>query len=253
MSTHRHEAALYFREISRQCIHYLSIDYVVFGFHENQLKVLLLRWKETNAWSLPGGFIKKKEAVDEAAHRCLQERTGLKKIYLQHFDNFGDVPRYDEKKTWERIDLRISDIEWSERTISLGYLALVDYSKVKPKPDFLTAECQWFNITDIPSLLFDHNRIVDVALHALRMRLPYLPVKHLLPPMFTMPEFQKLYETILGRSLDTRNFHRKITSSGILQKLKKRKEGTPYRSPYLYKFSAIQYAKALKEGTLMFS
>lgn len=251
VNSHRHQAALYFRKISKECIHYLSLDCVVFGFHENQLKVLLLRWKQTDAWSLPGGFIRKNESVDDAAQRCLQERTGLKKIYLQHFDNFGDVHRYDQKKTWEKIDLELSGVKWSERTISLGYLALVEYSKVEPTPDFLSAECTWFNIDAIPPLLFDHNRIVNVALEALRMRLPYLPVKHLLPATFTMPEFQKLYETILGRKLDTRNFHRKITGSGILQKLQRRREGTPYRSPFLYRFSTTQYAKALKDGTLL--
>ena len=252
LDTYRRQAALYFEKISKECIHYLSLDCVVFGFHENHLKVLLLRWKETDAWSLPGGFIRKNESVDDAAQRCLQERTGLKKIYLQHFDNFGDVDRYDQTKTWKRINLNLSGIKWSERTISLGYFALVEYSKVDPKPDFLTAECSWFNVTDIPSLLFDHNRITDVALQQLRMKLPYLPVKHLLPANFTMPEFQKLYETILGRKLDARNFHRKIAATDILEKLDKRREGTPYKSPYLYRFSATKYAKALKEGTLMF-
>lgn len=253
MSSHQKQAALYFKKISEQCIHYLSLDCVVFGFHENQLKVLLLKWKDTKEWSLPGGFIRKKESVDDAAQRCLHERTGLKKIFLQHFENFGDVHRYDQKETWERTKLNLPQIKWSERTISIGYYALVEYSQVNPTPDFLTDECKWFNTDTIPGLLFDHNQIITVALQALRRQLPYLPIKHLLPPTFTMPELQKLYETILGRHLDTRNFQRKILATGILEKLAKRREGTPYKSPFLFKFSTAHYTKALKEGSLVFA
>lgn len=253
ISSHQKQAALYFKEISEQCIHYLSLDCVVFGFHENQLKVLLLKWKNTNEWSLPGGFIRKNEAVDDAAQRCLKERTGLKKIYLQHFENFGSMNRYDQKKTWNKINLNLPKIKWSERTISMGYYALVEYSQVNPSPDFLTDECAWFNTDSLPALLFDHSQIITVALHALRRDLPYLPIKHLLPDMFTMPELQKLYETILGRVLDTRNFQRKILAAGILEKLKKRREGTPYKSPFLFRFSAADYGRVLKEGSLVFA
>ncbi len=253
MDLYQKQAALYFKNISEQCIHYLSLDCVVFGFHENQLKVLLLKWKGTQEWSLPGGFIRKKESVDDAAQRCLQERTGLKKIFLQHFENFGDIDRYDQKKTWDKTKLNLPRIKWSERTISIGYYALVEYSQVNPTPDFLTDECEWFSIDDIPTLLFDHNRIITVALQALQRQLPYLPIKHLLPSTFTMPELQKLYETILGRHLDARNFHRKILATGIVEKLEKRREGTPYKSPFLFRFSAARYTKMLKEGSLVFA
>jgi 8-oxo-dGTP diphosphatase len=252
MTSNQRQAALYFKTISEECIHYLSIDCVVFGFHENQLRVLLLRWKGTDAWSLPGGFIRKQESINDAAQRCLRERTGLKKIFLQHFDNFGDSRRYDDKKTWSRINLNLSAYKWSERTISLGYFALVEFNQVKPAPDFLTDECAWFKIDEIPDLLFDHNKIVTVALHALRHQLAYLPVNHLLPATFTLPEFQKLYETILGRKLDTRNFQRKILSIGILTRLNKRREGTPHKSPYLHKFSLKNYKTALENGSLVF-
>jgi 8-oxo-dGTP diphosphatase len=251
--SHRQEATIYFERISKECIHYLSVDCVVFGFHENQLKVLLLKWKGTDAWSLPGGFIRKDESVDDAAQRCLRERTGLKKIYLQHFDVFGDANRYDERKTFSRINLNLTNIKWSERTVSIGYFALVEYSKVNPAPDFLSDRCAWFKTNEIPSLLFDHNKIIRTALRALPAKLPSLPIRHLLPPNFTMPELQKLYETILGRQLDARNFQRKVNALGILDKLKKRREGTPHKSPYLFKFSTARYTFALKEGTLVFS
>ncbi len=253
LKEHRQQAALHFKRISRECIHYLSIDCVVFAFDESQLKVLLLKWKGTDAWSLPGGFIKKNEGVNAAAKRCLQERTGLKRIYLQHFDIFGDTTRYDEDKTFSTINLNLTNVKWSERTISIGYFALVEYSKVNPSPDFLTDECRWFNINKIPSLLFDHNKIIKAAVRALPLKLPMLPIRHLLPANFTMPELQKLYETILGRGLDARNFQRKVNALGILEKLGKTREGTPHKSPHLFKFSTIRYASALKEGRLVFS
>lgn len=246
------QASSYFDQISKECIHYLSLDCVVFGFHENQLKVLMLRWKGTERWSLPGGFIRKEESVGDAAQRCLRERTGLVKTYLQHFDVFGRVDRFAHKQTWKKLNLHMPDIKWPERTISIGYYALVEYSKVKPSPDFLTEECAWHPVEEIPELLFDHNQIVEVALEQLRRRLPWQPVKHLLPATFTLPEYQKLHETILGRSLDSRNFQRKVLASGILEKLNKTRTGTPHKSPFLYKFSAVAYGKALKKGTLAF-
>lgn len=252
MTTLQREAAAYYRKISAECIHYLSIDCVVFGFHDNQLKVLLLRWKGTKEWSLPGGFIRKDESVDDAAIRCLQERTGLKKIFLQHFENFGNVNRYDQKKTWSKTNLDLPKIKWSERTISIGYFALVEYSHAAPAPDFLTDACEWIGLNDIPDLLFDHNEIINVALGSLQRELPYLPIKHLLPPAFTLSELQKLYETILGRALDTRNFQKKILAAGILRKLDVKRERTPYRAPFLYKFDVSSYAASLKRGDLVF-
>lgn len=252
MTTLQQAAAVYFRKISAECIHFLSIDCVVFGFHDNQLKVLLLRWKGTNEWSLPGGFIKKDESVDDAAIRCLQERTGLKKIFLQHFENFGNVNRYDQKKTWSKTRLDLPKIKWSERTISIGYFALVEYSHVKPTADFLTEACEWIGLNDIPDLLFDHNEIIQVALDSLRRQLPYLPIRHLLPPAFTLPELRNLYETVLGRKLDSRNFQKKILAAGILRKLDVKRERTPYRAPFLYKFDMSSYGASLKQGDLVF-
>jgi 8-oxo-dGTP diphosphatase len=252
MAEFNKQATSYFNQISKECIHYLSLDCVVFGFHENQLKVLLLRWKGTQRWSLPGGFIKKSESVNDAAQRCLRERTGLVKTYLQHFDIFGDVDRFPHKQTWKKVNLDMPDIKWPERTISVGYYALVEYSKVKPSADFLTDECSWHSVDDIPELLFDHNHIVQVALDQLRRRLPWQPVKHLLPLTFTLPEFQKLHETILGRALDSRNFQRKVLASGILEKLNRTRIGTPHKSPFLYKFSTAVYTKALRDGALAF-
>lgn len=237
MINYDHPAYRYYQEISEQCIHYLSIDGVIFGFHQNQLKVLLLRWKGTDAWSLPGGFIRKTESVDEAAQRSMQERTGLKELYLQQFHVFGKTVRYDQEATWQKINLPLEGIKWSERTISIGYYALVEYSKVVPTPDFLTEECGWWNLEEIPSLLFDHNHIIDVAIASLRKQLNEQPISHLLPETFTIPELQRLHETILGYALDSRNFYKKMMASGQLERLSERRQGTPHKAPFLYRFA----------------
>ncbi|WP_234733896.1 NUDIX hydrolase [Tellurirhabdus bombi] len=226
----------YYQEVSELCIHYLSIDGVIFGFHQNQLKVLLLRWKGTNEWSLPGGFIKKTESVDDAAQRIMQERTGLYALYLRQFHVFGQIERYNQEETWRKINLPIQGVQWSERTISMGYYALVEHSKVVPMPDLLTEECRWWSLDELPALLFDHNQIIDVALGSLRKQLSEQPLGHLLPEAFTIPELQRLHETILGHSLDSRNFYRKMMASTALERLAERRVGTPHKTPYLYRF-----------------
>jgi 8-oxo-dGTP diphosphatase len=231
-----HPAVQYFQQIAEQCIHYLSLDGVIFGFHQNQLKVLLLRWQGTDEWSLPGGFIRKEESVDAAAGRVMRERTGLDELYLQQFHVFGEAVRYDQADTWSRAKLILPDIHWSERTISIGYYALVEYSRVTPMPDKLTEECRWWSLADLPTLLFDHNHIIDVALATLRRQLGDQPISHLLPPTFTIPELQRLHETILGYPLDARNFYKKLMASDQLERLPERRSGTPHKAPYLYRF-----------------
>lgn len=226
----------YFQHISEKCIHYLSIDGVIFGFHQHQLTVLLLRWRNTDEWSLPGGFIYKQESVDTAAGRIIRERTGLEKLYLQQFHVFGDAYRYDQADTWRRTKLNLTGINWSERTISIGYYALVEYAHVTPSPDALTDECRWWNVDELPRLLFDHNYIIGVALQTLRKHLGDQPISHLLPVAFTMPELQRLHETILGGPLDARNFYKKVMASGQLERLDERRSGTPHKAPYLYRF-----------------
>ena len=246
MTNYHDSVVRYYQDVSEHCIHYLSIDGVIFGFHENQLKVLLLRWKGTNEWSLPGGFIRKAESVDVAAQRVIQERTGLN-AYLQQFHVFGEANRYDQADTWRRINLPPTNTNWSERTISLGYYALVDYSKVVPTPDFQTEACCWWNLADIPALLFDHNNIIEVALQSLRKEIGYQPISHLLPDTFTIPELQRLYETILGLSLDGRNFYKKVMASDQLERLSERRAGTPHKAPYLYRFKPNEPSNAPAE------
>jgi 8-oxo-dGTP diphosphatase len=231
----------------------LSLDCVIFGFHENQLKVLLLKMKNARQWALPGGFVFKDEDIARAAKRVLKERTGLSEIFLQQFNVFGQPKRSDagfHRRFLKKEGIEIADDHWLlQRFVTIGYYALVEYSYVNPRPDKFSDDCTWRDIDDLPELMMDHRQILDAALETLRVHLNYHPVGYnLLPEKFTMPELQKLYETILGKKLDRRNFQRKILSYGILKRLKEVKQGVAHKAPYLYSFDLRKYHKALKEG-----
>ena len=135
-----------------------------------------------------------------------------------------------------------------ERFITVGFTALVDFTKVQPEADTFSDTCDWYNVNNIPTLILDHNIILQKALSDLRIQLNYHPVGYnLLPDKFTMPDLQKLYETILGKELDRRNFQRKILATGILKKLDETKKGVAHKAPFLYRFDLRKYEKALKE------
>ena len=230
----------------------ISVDCIIFGFHENELKVLLLQAKYAGLWALPGGFILKEEHMDDAAKRILYERTGVDDIYMQQFHVFSEPGRSTKKANKQflkNVGIEMEDSWMFDRFITVGYTALVDFSKVQPVTDILSSDCKWFNIHDIPEMILDHRNILDKALDDLRMQLNYHPLGYnLLPEKFTMPELQKLYETILDRKLDRRNFQRKIMGTGILKRLNETKKGVAHKAPYYYKFDLRKYQKALKGG-----
>jgi 8-oxo-dGTP diphosphatase len=232
----------------------LSVDCVIFSFHENQLKVLLLKVKHLHTWSLPGGFILKDEHTHHAATRVLKERTGLAKVFLQQFHVFGEPDRSDSsihRHNMKRESIQFnSETHWLlQRFVTIGYYALVEFSDVSPLPDVMSEDCKWWEVEMLPELMMDHRQILDKALDALRLHINYHPVGYnLLPRNFTMPQLQKLYETILGKKLDRRNFQRKILGYQILKRLKEKKQGVAYKSPYLYAFELGKYHKALREG-----
>lgn len=229
----------------------LSLDCIIFGFNDGALKVLLLKWKETEYWSLPGGLLRKRESLDDGASRILHERTGLMKIFLRQFYTFGKIERYNKEDLSAKLSNIIDPISWYERVISIGYYALVDYASVFPNPDIFTDECRWWDLNEVPELLFDHNEILKKALHSLRLELGYQPVGlNLLPEKFTMPEMMRMYEAILGRKIDPRNFQKKILHSGIVIKLNEVKKGLAHKSPNLYKFDKEKYQEVLEDGGL---
>ncbi len=230
----------------------VSLDCVVFGFHDNQLKVLLLEMKFSHEWALPGGFVQLDESLENAASRVLKERTGLDNIFLKQFKVFSDPQRSKMNPAVKDLIESGADpnLEWfAQRFISVGFYALVDFTKAVPTPDFFSESAEWENIDEIENLMLDHNLILQKALQTLRLQLNYQPIGYnLLPDKFTMPEFQKLYETILGKTLDRRNFQRRILSFNILNKLPETKKGGAFKSPFLYEFNVENYRKALENG-----
>lgn len=233
-----------------QTMQEISIDCVIFGFHAGELKVLLLRWKGSDSWSLPGGRIFYQESVSNAVHRILRERTGLENVFLQQFYTFGDVDRYKNfspTQTLQQLEQvlgknALQEVDLAPRTISIGYFALVEFDQVVPNPDLFTDECRWWAIPEVPLLLFDHNEMIDLALNALRKQLSYQPVGYeLLPEKFTMTELQQVYETILGKTLERRNFYKMMSNSGVLERLEEKRTGSANRSPFLYRFIPEKY------------
>jgi 8-oxo-dGTP diphosphatase len=222
----------------------LSLDCVVFGFHDNILKVLVTKLKDTNLWALPGGYVLKTESLIDAANRILWNRTGATNIYLQQFRVFGDLNR--SEGFFEEFD----DMLWhKQRFLSVGFYALVDYSQVNLVIDDISDACDWKNIDDLPELMMDHKIIFYKALMRLRKELNHKPIGlNLLPEKFTMPELQKLYEIILDKKLNRGNFYRKMLRYDILEKLDESRKGGAHKAPDLYKFDVQKYQNALKNG-----
>ncbi|WP_369679127.1 NUDIX domain-containing protein [Siphonobacter sp. BAB-5385] len=211
-------------KFGENCIPQVSIDCVVFGFHAHQLKVLLLRVRSMEYYALPGGFVGQEEALDEAAQRVLQERTGLTELYLEQFYTFGQRNRGEIEMQQKLAEVnQLSSAEWlQKRFISVGYYALVDFSLVKATPDALSDSCDWYDINQLPMLMMDHHQMIQKALDTLRIMLEYKPIAfNLLPESFTIAELQRVYETILGKELIRTNFQRKILSLEILERIEK--------------------------------
>ncbi len=228
---------------------HISIDCVVFGFHEGLLKVLLLEVKDEGERYLPGGFLLKKEPIEMAANRILKERTGLDEIFLQQFHVFGDPDRSKQHFDMYKDMIAPEENWFTNRFLTIGYYALVDFCETNPAPDQFSAKCSWNDLNDLPVLKLDHALILKTALDALRLQLNYQPIGYnLMPKEFTMPELQKLYETILDKKLDRRNFQRRMLGFGILTRSEQPRKGGAHKAPYLYSFDLENYEAALKEG-----
>ena len=225
---------------------HISVDTVIFGFNGDQLKVLLLKMKFNHHWFLPGGYMKKEENLESAAIRILRERTQLDKIFLQEFAVFSELNRSEE--TFKDFP---DDLWHKKRFISVGYYALVNHKDVSPIGDELSESCDWIILDELESqnITMDHKQIIEIALNTLREEISYKPIGlNLLPEKFTLSELQKLYEAILGRTLNRGNFYRKIKNIGILKKLDEKRKGGAHKAPDLYTFDQENYFKILENG-----
>lgn len=213
----------------------LTVDGVVFGFDAGELKVLLIqRALEPfkGKWALPGGFVRVDETLDDAARRELTEETGLSNVFLEQLYTFGAVKR----------DPR-------ERVVSVAYYALVKLSDHDAKAATDAANAQWFPVSQLPKLAFDHAEIVAMALTRLQGKVQYQPIGfELLPPKFTLSELQHLYEAILGAELDKRNFRKKVLGFALLVPLNETQMAGRHRPAQLFRFDADKYEKLKKHG-----
>jgi 8-oxo-dGTP diphosphatase len=233
----------------------LAINCVVFGYHIRELKVLCTRQQGFNQWYLPSGHIKKQEGINHAACRILKERTGVDNVFLKQFHTFGDENRafVDAGFAAQLSNLPVpipEKISWmvSKRHVSICYYALVEFSKVIPQTDFFSSEWMWADTHTLPPMILDHHQMIGEALVTMRRELHYEPIgMNLLPEKFTIAEIQALYETILDRQLDNRNFVKKLVSLDILRKTNEKRSIGGHRSPTLYKLNKRAYSKALKQ------
>ena len=211
----------------------VTTDCVIFGYDGKDLKILLVERgipPFKGMWALPGGYLQMDEDAIDGAKRELFEETGLKDAYVEQFRTFAAVDR----------DPR-------GRVITIAHLALVKISEVQGGDD--AAKAQWFSLSDVPQLAFDHDMILREALKYLRQKIHFEPVGfELLPEVFTMPQLQNLYESILDVRFDRRNFAAKMLHLGILEPTGDRPPGTSSRIPVTYRFDKEKYDLYKSEG-----
>lgn len=237
----------------------LTVDCAIFGYHEGELQLLLVKNKIVTMWCLPGGYVRKDESLDHAATRVTEERTGMGDLFLKQFKTFGDPGRNDSRgavdpeKLFEIAGVRIDEDAWfNGETASVGYYAITDIVNARPKADFLSEECQWFSVDKLPALGFDHDEMVREALAAVRVHLYHFPIgKNLLQEKFTLKEIKDFYEVMSGKTLNPSNFPNKLISLGLIVKLDEKRKIGAHRSPAYYKFNEEVYERALVEGLVL--
>ena len=213
----------------------LSVDCVVFGYQEGQVRVLLI---ERNAdpykdsWALPGDLVSPNEDLEFAANSVLNKLTGLKDIFMEQFYTFGSVDRHP-----------------AGRVATVGYYSLVKTTNYHPVASSWAKSIQWFDIRELPELAFDHRNILEKGIKTLQHRVRYRPVGfELLPLKFTLSELQELYEALLGYKFDKPNFRKKILAMNLLIALDEVQENVWHRPAKLYKFDEGRYRALRNEG-----
>ncbi|WP_185233745.1 NUDIX hydrolase [Teredinibacter franksiae] len=213
----------------------LSIDNLIFGLDGSELKVLLIKHGEgirMGDWALPGGWIKQEEDLRDAARRLLRDLTGVEHPYLSQLKTFGKVNRYP-----------------AERVVTVAYYALVSAYDYALMAGFSASEADWFNVHDLPPLVFDHQEILEYGIKHLQHEVRHHPVGfNLLPEKFTLLQLQELYEAILDAKLDKPNFRRKIMKMNLLTTCNEKQQGVAHRAANLYRFDKNAYAQLTEQG-----
>ena len=201
----------------------VTVDLVIFTIADNDLKVLLIRRGGEpfkGRWALPGGFVEIGESLEKAAARELKEEAGVTNVYLEQLYTFGE-PKRDPRG----------------RVISVSYFALVDADQQRIRAASDATEAEWHSVFNSPKLAFDHKQILDYAVWRLRNKIEWTTVGYeLLPKKFTLSELQRVYEIILQRPVDKRNFRKKILAQGQIRELNETRSDGAHRPAKLYSF-----------------
>lgn len=209
----------------------VTVDTLAFAVQQGSLEVLLVKRKNEpfkSLWGLPGGFLTESdESLEAAAVRELYEETNVANVYLEQLYTFGDRGR----------DPR-------GRIITVSYLALMRQEGLELRASSEASGLAWWPVNELPGLAFDHDRIITYGYQRLKYKIEYSPAAFaLLPQKFTLRDLQTVYEAILGRSVDNRNFRKKFLSSGVLQELNETSQEGSYRPARLYCFSEQDFEK----------
>ncbi|MBR2456211.1 MAG: NUDIX hydrolase [Bacteroidaceae bacterium] len=208
---------------------YVSVDCIIFGFDQGELKLLLLKRNFEPAmgkWSLMGGFVQDNESVDDAAKRVLKELTGLEDVFMEQVGTFGDIKR-----------------DPGERVISVAYYALVNVNEYD-RGLVQQHNAYWIKIDELPPLIFDHPEMIAKARELMKHQASDNPISfNLLPELFTLTQLQNLYEAIYGEQMDKRNFRKRVAMMDFIEKTDFIDKSGSKRGAYLYKFNDKAYKK----------
>ena len=223
--------------MSRKSDIQVTVDIVIFALRDGELDVLLIQRgipPFQGRWALPGGFVRDGESLESAARRELEEEAGVRDVYLEQLYTFGE-PGRDPRG----------------RVVTVAYYALLTTEAAPLVAGTDAGAARWMPARKHPPLAFDHERILAYALERLVNKLEYTTVGFkLLPKTFTLGQLQRVYEAVLGRALDKRNFRRKMSLLGILTPLDEWVQDGPSRPAQLYRFSARQFEKLRDKGIL---
>jgi 8-oxo-dGTP diphosphatase len=200
----------------------VAVDTVLFAIDARQVKCYLVHLRlgpAAGKWAFPGGLVREGEMLNEAARRELRQSTGLDDCYIEQLFSFGD-PNRDPKA----------------HVVSVAYMALIDRASAVHSCSQKYANGQWFGMTGLPDLAYDHAEIAEYAMRRLKSKLEYTNIAcNLLPPTFTFAQIEELYAIVLGRALDRRNFRRRIMAMNLLNRLPLERRGN-HRPAALYSF-----------------
>lgn len=216
----------------------LSIDLIIIGYQQEELKCLLL--KISDKWLLPGGYIQLNESVDEAAIRILKDRTGLADPHFKFLSVFGDKDRKFSEE-WKSF-IEEQGLPWREdywfnnRFVTLTYYSLVNIDDTQPSVQAVDEAWHWYPFDALPNMWMDHRSIVQAARDRLKEDIRHEQMTYnLLPEPFTMPELHQLHQAILEEKLDRSRFQKKMLATGLFERLPKRQSDAPGRNPYQYR------------------